>query len=388
MSPEVTAARKKRTTEANPAPEGDHRKRRRNRTTQSCLNCHTSKRMCDRKRPACARCTQLGLTGLCVYEVDDPSQRSDTQDESARLLKRVAELEGVIRELKNKPHPRWVHATAAPSEDFDRWHSRATARLGDSSELPSNASSPPSSSSSDGGDSSSSMSHAPSLSNVYPTPHLSQDHTYYSSPGSTPSPSTLTPTEEFSRPLVSIAGHDVPHDFDLTSWFSSYPGIMGCDDGTYGALSKERDDSSFIKQQSGHCGCLHEPANYNVVLELSLRLRKAAEVLARSPSHRMGSNCVLQHRISELDTFATNTLGNIAIPPEDLPTSIPTPERPHPDALAANVMTSNVYPNCRPAASSSLSPNPLHSLRTWDMLPVTEAPPDDSFMSWEPPRRG
>ena len=60
---------------------GDHRKRRRNRTTQSCMNCHTSKRMvltpttwppsrasslnhstpqCDRKRP-CGRCTQLGL---------------------------------------------------------------------------------------------------------------------------------------------------------------------------------------------------------------------------------------------------------------------------------------------------------------------------------------
>ncbi len=55
---------------------------RRNRTTQSCLNCHTSKRMvsgtylawrttncshlyqCDRKRPACARCTQLGLVSV------------------------------------------------------------------------------------------------------------------------------------------------------------------------------------------------------------------------------------------------------------------------------------------------------------------------------------
>jgi hypothetical protein len=30
---------------ANASPDGDHRKRRRNRTTQSCLNCHTSKRM-------------------------------------------------------------------------------------------------------------------------------------------------------------------------------------------------------------------------------------------------------------------------------------------------------------------------------------------------------
>ena len=49
MSTELRAIRKKRAspdaTSPNPAPEGDHRKRRRNRTTQSCLNCHTSKRM-------------------------------------------------------------------------------------------------------------------------------------------------------------------------------------------------------------------------------------------------------------------------------------------------------------------------------------------------------
>ena len=49
MSTEFRAIRKKRTspdaTSPTPAPEGDHRKRRRNRTTQSCLNCHTSKRM-------------------------------------------------------------------------------------------------------------------------------------------------------------------------------------------------------------------------------------------------------------------------------------------------------------------------------------------------------
>ncbi|KAJ3547272.1 hypothetical protein NMY22_g1714 [Coprinellus aureogranulatus] len=93
-----------RATEAKPPPEGsDHRKKRRNRTTQSCLNCHTSKRMCDRRRPACSRCTQLGLTGLCVYEVDDPNQRADAQDETARLITRVAELEGVIREASFFP---------------------------------------------------------------------------------------------------------------------------------------------------------------------------------------------------------------------------------------------------------------------------------------------
>jgi hypothetical protein len=60
----------------------DHRKRKRNRTIRSCVPCHNHKRkvsrlkniqltyQCDRKRP-CGRCTALGLTGTCVYEVDD-----------------------------------------------------------------------------------------------------------------------------------------------------------------------------------------------------------------------------------------------------------------------------------------------------------------------------
>lgn len=46
-----------------------------------------------------ARLIQVKQTGLCVYEVDDPNQRADAQDETARLISRVAELETVIREV-------------------------------------------------------------------------------------------------------------------------------------------------------------------------------------------------------------------------------------------------------------------------------------------------
>ncbi|KAG1858841.1 hypothetical protein F4604DRAFT_1793537 [Suillus subluteus] len=103
----------------------DHRKRRRNRTTQSCLNCHTSKRKCDRKRP-CQRCIQLGLTGLCVYEIDDPALRDDpTIDEATRLRNRIAELESLVRELRGKPHPRWADANFRDGDPSERWHSRA-----------------------------------------------------------------------------------------------------------------------------------------------------------------------------------------------------------------------------------------------------------------------
>ncbi|KAF8157922.1 hypothetical protein B0H34DRAFT_435091 [Crassisporium funariophilum] len=104
----------------------DHRKRRRNRTTQSCLNCHTSKRKCDRKRP-CQRCIQLGLTGLCVYEIDDPALRDDPSlDESTRLRNRIAELESLVRELRGKPHPRWAESSFRDGDPNEKWHSRAT----------------------------------------------------------------------------------------------------------------------------------------------------------------------------------------------------------------------------------------------------------------------
>ncbi|KAF7298647.1 Zn(2)-C6 fungal-type domain-containing protein [Mycena indigotica] len=154
----------------------DHRKRRRNRTTQSCLNCHTSKRKCDRKRP-CQRCIQLGLTGLCVYEIDDPALRDDPSiDESTRLRNRIAELESLVRELRGmsfrlivscatsqlaahiarsrlttslhyytylpscvpypplhhslpppgKPHPRWADAALRDGDPAEKWHSRAS----------------------------------------------------------------------------------------------------------------------------------------------------------------------------------------------------------------------------------------------------------------------
>ncbi|KAF8651964.1 hypothetical protein AX16_004607 [Volvariella volvacea WC 439] len=106
----------------------DHRKRRRNRTTQSCLNCHTSKRKCDRKRP-CQRCIQLGLTGLCVYEIDDPALRDDpTIDEATKLRNRIAELESLVRELRGKPHPRWAGTDFKEGDPNEKWHSRATKR--------------------------------------------------------------------------------------------------------------------------------------------------------------------------------------------------------------------------------------------------------------------
>jgi hypothetical protein len=66
--------------------------------------------------------------------------------------------------------------------------------------------------------------------------------------------------------------------------------------------------------------CLTEGACYNVVLELSARLRQAAETLARSPYHANNSTCGLNARVSALDALAkfveTKNLCDMQLTPE------------------------------------------------------------------------
>ncbi|KAG8935754.1 hypothetical protein FRC03_006438 [Tulasnella sp. 419] len=79
------------------------RTKKRNRVMQSCVACHSQKRKCDRKRP-CTRCTEHGIAGQCVYQLEDPVLREGPeQDELLRLRGRVADLEHTVRVLMQKP---------------------------------------------------------------------------------------------------------------------------------------------------------------------------------------------------------------------------------------------------------------------------------------------
>lgn len=107
------------------------------------------------------------------------------------------------------------------------------------------------------------------------------------------------------------------NDIDLASLFMSYPDLLACDEdpgqvdhvlrvNTHG----QQVDSRPMKYHHGqflhgHCGCLNEAASYSVVLELSLRLRKAADILSHSANHRFNNGCPLNQRILDLDAFAT-----------------------------------------------------------------------------------
>lgn len=334
---------------------------------------------CDRKRP-CGRCTQLGLvcrpeypcrgllglslltqTGLCVYEVDDPSQRSSAQDDHSRLRHRVAELEGVIREvgsalsirrthvfiqpqMKNKPHPRWTKSGSSPGEQFEKCHARARSRsTSEESAVESRHQSDLSHPSTDSNavpNETSAENQMPCLTNETLQPNYSPSlfsprptgtsvplsalsyspHFDIHSPSSAPSTGIVTPTEEHSQMQIAIAGDQdlgLTNDIDLASLFMSYPNLMGCDEGPghvdrmFGANTH----SQYVDPRStkyhhaqfldGHCGCLNEAASYSVVLELSLRLRKAADILSHSANHHFNNGCPLNRRILDLDAFAT-----------------------------------------------------------------------------------
>ncbi|KAG1871515.1 hypothetical protein F4604DRAFT_1623404 [Suillus subluteus] len=419
MSTELKVVRKKRTTEANPASDGDHRKRRRNRTTQSCLNCHTSKRMCDRKRP-CGRCTQLGLTGLCVYEVDDPSQRSEVQDEGSRLRHRVAELEGVIRGLKNKPHPRWVQAGSTPEVKFERWHTHSQSGSAVGQQQTEQQTKTKSTSSSSASPFRTTCSISSPRDESHPSPQLpSPSHprpaltfpqpsadlpntsaSYFpyfsniSSPLSTPSPPIMSPTDEYVQTQALVVGEQpLAGEFDLASIFMSYPGLIGCEDNLgHNAVTSYLDDicrSNHCHDTSahGHCGCLTEDSSYNVVLELSLRLRKAADILSRSAYHHLGSNnCALNQRIMELDGLAMTTLGDITTSPNDInQIQHPLSHKFIPPLSTFGTASGRTMP------ASTVSPQTLQGITSWDipMSSVSDSSPvrEDSFMSWEPPRR-
>ncbi|KAJ7133545.1 hypothetical protein C8R44DRAFT_977663 [Mycena epipterygia] len=255
----------------------DHRKRRRNRTTQSCLNCHTSKRKCDRKRP-CQRCIQLGLTGLCVYEIDDPALRDDPSlDENTRLKHRIAELESLVRELRGKPHPRWADSNFRDGDPNEKWHSRATK----CAPLPKRRASP------DHGHGP----HPPALLPPIktegppdPAPHL---YRFSASPGP--------------------GGHRY---FEAQRYYDAY---QGPDEDHYARGGDEyaRGGDDYVGAGrgagAGYCPCRSSPAMGHAYISLSQALQSTLGAARTYAAHPPGTPCVLFRRIADLASLMQGT---------------------------------------------------------------------------------
>ncbi|KAI1784093.1 hypothetical protein LXA43DRAFT_1044001 [Ganoderma leucocontextum] len=346
--------------------------------------------MCDRQRP-CGRCTQLGLTGLCVYEVDNPSHRPNAQDEAGRLKKRVAELESIIRELKNKPHPRWAQPGSETNDTPPSTHGP---------EHPEHSinTAPIPSSSSPRSPSAYRISSPPPFSASFSRNTRSSSSSVGSpSPLHTPSPTPQSPVDACLPPTSDVAALLSNPNYDLSSLLASYqfsngPGI---DDALFGDMLDPMlpapQEVCMHHRSDEHCGCLNDHTSYHTVLELSLRLRRATEILSRYAKHHPQSDCRVHKEISELDRFTTSALGNILAPPETVP--------PQAHARTTAVATSAVfgrppYAGARPGLgvpSPSQSTHTIQAPRAWDFKqaqPASYPSPswEDSFMSWEPLR--
>jgi|SRR6267142_981441 len=111
---------------------------------------------------------------------------------------------------------------------------------------------------------------------------------------------SASPADETVTSLLSyLTNWDIQLDAPLTNLFDGTPHDITRD------MDSRNTNTCLFGHQSplGECGCLTEAANYYAVLELSLRLRRAADVLSRYPLHSEGSTCLLKQRIADLDVL-------------------------------------------------------------------------------------
>lgn len=122
------------------------------------------------------------------------------------------------------------------------------------------------------------------------------------SPLGSPSP-ILTPCDEYSH--TPYVHSELVNELDVTSMFLPYQCYNDLDPGYSADLAHIHAQPSPKDHQLAHCGCLNDSNGYNLILDLSMRLRKASESLSQSSRHHHMGQCAVMQRISEMDMFTT-----------------------------------------------------------------------------------
>lgn len=214
--------------------------------------------------------------------------------------------------MKNKPDPRWVQGPSGshpPDITPDMWIHRSHQRVQSdiSNQQNSRSSSPTSSATTSEASSYSGGPYHQSASMRFPdvysnTPveqvpvNVSSSHVRPSLQGCS-SPLVSTPVEEYVRQPAVISNGE----YDLAAMLLSYQPTYGSYD-EYGGASRDSDGYPHLAQSDQiSCGCAEETPTYSVLLELSVRLRKAADMMSRNPSHTCSGNCSLHRQVADLD---------------------------------------------------------------------------------------
>ena len=108
---------------------------------------------------------------------------------------------------------------------------------------------------------------------------------------------------EFNVENLLAASSLEPYGFEDGLYGKILDRIMQSDQASTGGLYA---DTRHHPGHLGTCGCINDSAAYNYILELSVRLRKAAEALGRVADHRPDRpGCELYSRIYELDRLTS-----------------------------------------------------------------------------------
>ncbi|KAJ3547271.1 hypothetical protein NMY22_g1715 [Coprinellus aureogranulatus] len=224
--------------------------------------------------------------------------------------------------MKNRPDPRWAQGPSGghlteitPDMWIHRSHQRVQSDV--SNQLSSRSSSPTSSGTTSEAGSSHSVSsyfHASHLSapthsgsvyssgSIEPSVSAQPSHIPHSQQRSTSSSLLSTPVDEYvQQPPAASNG-----EYDLATMLLSYqPNYATYDE--FGGSKDSADGYPHLTPQPDqpYCGCAEETPTYSVLLELSVRLRKAADMMSRNPSHICGggSCCSLHRQVAELDRY-------------------------------------------------------------------------------------
>ncbi|KAE9407343.1 hypothetical protein BT96DRAFT_986640 [Gymnopus androsaceus JB14] len=270
-----------------------------------------------KKRPTCARCTELGLIGQCVYEIDEFNRHLSIQDQHSELNNRVGQLEAEIEGL---------------NEHGSQWLSE------------------PSSSVRYGGD----------------------VNTLIAPPPSFPSSATTTLRDSISTFSMSLSSHTgIKADTGATSIGLSSILPQSPDFIDYEASTDMHQQFSSVEAiNSRHhnmmqpCDCVRDASNYQTMLELSLRLRKAAGILGQYPAHQAGSYCLLHQTLLELDALTTDTLSSVDSPHRPVSSYHQTPTLPPPfNSASPHIFTPSAS---RASGAAYMNNAGSGSLMSWD----------------------